>query len=270
MVAEFAAVDRRGPRAAHRRVGRSARARRLEAASAACATDGAARPGRCCPPSRRRLCHEYAAGSPGARHRGSRHDRFDHRRPAGRGAVPPRSTCSTTWCAAGGRTSSEALASGKVNLVEGDLRDRDLVHDLTAASDLVFHQAAIRITQCAEEPRLALEVLVDGTFNVLEAPRSTTSTSWSLASSASVYGLAEQFPTDRAAPPPQQRHLLRRGQVLQRGHAAQLPRDVRPGLRRPALLQRLRPADGRPRPVHRGARPLDGADRRRPAAADLR
>ena len=35
--------------------------------------------------------------------------------------------------------------------------------------DIVFHQAAIRITQCAEEPRLALEVLVDGTYNVLEA-----------------------------------------------------------------------------------------------------
>ena len=56
-----------------------------------------------------------------------------------------------------------ALASGRASLVEGDLRDRDLVHDLTAVSDLVFHQAAIRITQCAEEPRLALEVLVDGT-----------------------------------------------------------------------------------------------------------
>ena len=37
--------------------------------------------------------------------------------------------------------------------------------------DVVFHQAAIRITQCAEEPRLALEVLVDGTFNLLEAAR---------------------------------------------------------------------------------------------------
>ena len=35
--------------------------------------------------------------------------------------------------------------------------------------DVLFHQAAIRITQCAEEPRLALEVLVDGTFNVVEA-----------------------------------------------------------------------------------------------------
>jgi UDP-glucose 4-epimerase len=34
---------------------------------------------------------------------------------------------------------------------------------------LVFHQAAIRIPLCAEQPRLAKDVLVDGTFNVLEA-----------------------------------------------------------------------------------------------------
>ena len=38
------------------------------------------------------------------------------------------------------------------------------------------------------------------------------------ASSASVYGLAEQLPHGRAAPPPQQRHVLRCGEVLQRGH----------------------------------------------------
>ena len=81
-------------------------------------------------------------------------------------------------------------------LVEGDLRDRDLVHDLTRANDLVFHQAAIRITQCAEEPRLALEVLVDGTFNVLEAAAEHKVDKLVLASSASVYGLAEAFPTD--------------------------------------------------------------------------
>ena len=88
-----------------------------------------------------------------------------------------------------------ADASGLTTLVEGDLRDRDLVHDLTRASDLVFHQAAIRITQCAEEPRLALEVLVDGTFNVLEAAAEHDIDKLVLASSASVYGLAEEFPT---------------------------------------------------------------------------
>ncbi|MET3902811.1 NAD-dependent epimerase/dehydratase family protein [Paenarthrobacter sp. 4246] len=88
-----------------------------------------------------------------------------------------------------------ALASERVDLVEGDLRERDLVHDLTRGKDLVFHQAAIRITQCAEEPRLALEVLVDGTFNVIEATAQHSVDKLILASSASVYGMAEEFPT---------------------------------------------------------------------------
>jgi UDP-glucose 4-epimerase len=90
----------------------------------------------------------------------------------------------------------DALASGRVTLVEGDIRDRDLVHDLTRGKDLVFHQAAIRITQCAEEPRLALEVLVDGTFNVVEAAVEARVDKLVAASSASVYGMAEVFPTD--------------------------------------------------------------------------
>jgi len=90
---------------------------------------------------------------------------------------------------------ADALATGRVTLVEGDLRDRDLVHDVTRGKDLVFHEAAIRITQCAEEPRLALEVLVDGTFNVLEAATEHSVDRVISASGASVYGLAEEFPT---------------------------------------------------------------------------
>jgi UDP-glucose 4-epimerase len=89
----------------------------------------------------------------------------------------------------------DALASGRVALHRADIRDRDLVHDLTKGKDLVFHQAAIRITQCAEEPRLALEVLVDGTFNVVEAAAEHKVDKLIAASSASVYGMAEQFPT---------------------------------------------------------------------------
>ncbi|MCP2031546.1 UDP-glucose 4-epimerase [Okibacterium sp. HSC-33S16] len=90
----------------------------------------------------------------------------------------------------------DALRSGRVTLVDGDIRDRDLVHDVTRGKDLVFHQAAIRITQCAEEPRLALEVLVDGTFNVLEAAVEASVDKVISASSASVYGMAETFPTN--------------------------------------------------------------------------
>lgn len=90
----------------------------------------------------------------------------------------------------------EALASNRVTLIEGDIRDRDLLHDVTRGKDIVFHQAALRITQCAEEPRLALEVLVDGTFNVYEAAVNARVDKIVAASSASVYGMAEQFPTN--------------------------------------------------------------------------
>ncbi|GAB3814627.1 NAD-dependent epimerase/dehydratase family protein [Micromonospora zhanjiangensis] len=89
-----------------------------------------------------------------------------------------------------------ALAAGTVRLVEGDIRDVDLVRSVTHGMDLVFHLAAIRITQCAEEPRLANEVLVDGTFNVLEAAAAAGVGKVVASSSASVYGLAERFPTD--------------------------------------------------------------------------
>jgi UDP-glucose 4-epimerase len=89
-----------------------------------------------------------------------------------------------------------ALEDPRTELIIGDLRDVDLVNDVTKGSNVVFHQAAIRITQCAEEPRLALEVLVDGTFTVLEAAARHRVEKVVAASSASVYGLAEQFPTN--------------------------------------------------------------------------
>jgi UDP-glucose 4-epimerase len=88
-----------------------------------------------------------------------------------------------------------ALENGPVKLVEGDICDRDLVRDLTRGKDLVFHLAALRITQCAEEPRLANDVLVNGTFNVVEAAAEEGVRKLIASSSASVYGLATEFPT---------------------------------------------------------------------------
>jgi len=96
-----------------------------------------------------------------------------------------------------GRRENLAAAAARfpVTIVEGDIRDQALLARTFAGVDVVFHQAAIRITQCAEEPRLALEVLVDGTFNVLEAAVNAKVSKVVAASSASVLGLAESFPT---------------------------------------------------------------------------
>jgi UDP-glucose 4-epimerase len=88
-----------------------------------------------------------------------------------------------------------ALEHGNLRVVEGDIRDVASVRAATAGTDLVFHLAALRITQCAEQPRLANDVLDDGTFNVLEAAVEAGVGKVVASSSASVYGLAEEFPT---------------------------------------------------------------------------
>jgi UDP-glucose 4-epimerase len=110
-----------------------------------------------------------------------------------------------------------AMARGPITVIEGDIRDRGLLKDVMQGVDLLFHQAAIRITQCAEEPRLALEVLVDGTFNVLEAAVQAGVKKVVAASSASVYGLAEEFPTTERHHPYNNRTLYGAAKVFNEG-----------------------------------------------------
>jgi UDP-glucose 4-epimerase len=88
-----------------------------------------------------------------------------------------------------------ALSSGRVQLVQGDVTDRTLVASLLDGIDVLFHQAALRITHCAQEPRRALEVLVDGTFTVMEEAARHHVGRVVMASSASVYGEAQRVPT---------------------------------------------------------------------------
>ena len=93
------------------------------------------------------------------------------------------------------RNLAHASGEGSVTVIEGDIRDRGVVARAVEGVDVVLHQAALRITQCAEEPRRALEVMVDGTFNVLDASRQAGVEKLVVASSASVYGAADVFPT---------------------------------------------------------------------------
>lgn len=93
-----------------------------------------------------------------------------------------------------------AMEQPNVTVLEGDIRDPDLVDQATVGVDYVFHQAALRITRCAEQPREALEVLIDGTFNVLEAALRYKVLKVIAASSASVYGEPSYLPIDEAHP----------------------------------------------------------------------
>jgi UDP-glucose 4-epimerase len=89
----------------------------------------------------------------------------------------------------------EALKDPRVSLVRGDIRDVETMHKVTAGMDAVIHMATLRITACAAEPREALGVMCDGSFNVLEAAQAAGVKKVVAASSASIYGLAEKFPT---------------------------------------------------------------------------
>jgi nucleoside-diphosphate-sugar epimerase len=110
-----------------------------------------------------------------------------------------------------------ALPSGRVTVVEGDIRDRALVAERMKGIDVVFHQAAIRITQCAEEPVLAVDVLVNGTQSVLDAAVAAGVRKVVAASSASVYGLADRFPTDEQHHPYNNRTLYGAAKMFNEG-----------------------------------------------------
>ena len=110
-----------------------------------------------------------------------------------------------------------AVASGRVRLIEGDIRDTTLVGALVEGTDVVFHQAALRITHCAAEPRAALEVMVDATFDLIEHCVRAGVRKVVAASSASIYGLARHFPTLEDEPPYDNRTLYGAAKLFNEG-----------------------------------------------------
>lgn len=94
------------------------------------------------------------------------------------------------------RNIEDSLKDKRVRLVEGDIRNLDLLRDLATGIDGLFHMAALRITACADDPRGAMEVMLVGTLNVLQTMVERKVGRLVYASSASVYGLADVFPTN--------------------------------------------------------------------------
>jgi UDP-glucose 4-epimerase len=112
---------------------------------------------------------------------------------------------------------SRAASRGPVRMVHGDIRDGKLMAPLVKAADIVFHQAALRITHCAAEPRLAMEVMVQATFDLLELCAQHNVEKVIAASSASVYGMAEEFPTTERQNPYSNRTLYGAAKAFNEG-----------------------------------------------------
>ncbi len=118
-----------------------------------------------------------------------------------------------------GRIENLSTARNRANVTiwEGDITDPSALAKAMNGIDIVFHQAALRITQCAQEPRLAVETLALGTFNVLEAAVKCGVKKIVAASSASVYGLADQFPTTEQHHPYNNRTLYGAAKAFDEG-----------------------------------------------------
>jgi UDP-glucose 4-epimerase len=88
-----------------------------------------------------------------------------------------------------------------VSFIEGDIRDTALLDNCMAGIDYVFHMAALRINACAANPREGFEVMLRATFDLAELCVKHKVKKVIYSSSASVYGLAQHFPTPESDNP---------------------------------------------------------------------
>src|SRR5512138_1292928 len=86
---------------------------------------------------------------------------------------------------------------GKLEIMEGDLRDAETVKAAAQGVDVVFHLAAfVSVPQSMGEPQTCFDVNVKGTVTLLEAARQAGVRKVVLSSSTAVYGDTDRFPTD--------------------------------------------------------------------------
>jgi len=96
---------------------------------------------------------------------------------------------------------NHASVPGQLEIVEGDLRDADVISTCLHGIELVFHLAAfVSVSQSMSEPQDCFNVNVSGTVRLLEAARKAGVRKVVLSSSTAVYGNTDQFPTDEETP----------------------------------------------------------------------
>src|SRR5215207_8139903 len=95
----------------------------------------------------------------------------------------------------------QARNSNRLRLVEGDICDRDMMRDLMKTTDGLVHMAALRITQCVQEPERTRQVMFEAPYNLFYDAADLKVKQVVYASSSSIYGQADTFPTTEAHHP---------------------------------------------------------------------
>src|ERR1700758_3463260 len=98
--------------------------------------------------------------------------------------------------------SRENLAGLDVEVVEGELRSYERVHNAIRGCEVVFHLGALgSVPRSVQDPLTSSAVNVEGTLNVLLAARDEDVRRVVFSSSASVYGSSAKLPAAEDAPP---------------------------------------------------------------------
>jgi nucleoside-diphosphate-sugar epimerase len=100
-------------------------------------------------------------------------------------------------------TGSRANLDGlEVEIVEGELRSYERVHNAVRGSETVFHLGALgSVPRSVQDPLTSSAVNVEGTLNVLLAARDEGVRRVVYSSSTSVYGSSREMPTSESSPP---------------------------------------------------------------------
>jgi nucleoside-diphosphate-sugar epimerase len=99
-----------------------------------------------------------------------------------------------------GKKENLAPFQGRIELIEGDIRDAEICRRAAEGMDRVIHQAAfVSVPGSVEDPRLNNEVNITGTLNMLLAARDAGVRSFVLASSSAVYGDDPDLPKKETA-----------------------------------------------------------------------
>src|SRR4029079_17552544 len=109
-------------------------------------------------------------------------------------AVRVLDTCSTG--------SRENLAGLDIEVIEGELRSYERVHNAVRGVEVVFHLGALgSVPRSVQDPLTSSAVNIEGTLNVLLAARDEGIRRVVFSSSSSVYGPRRELPVTEDMPP---------------------------------------------------------------------
>ena len=94
-----------------------------------------------------------------------------------------------------GRMENLERVINRIELIKGDIRDKDIVKKTVKGADYILHQAALRsVPKSLANPEYYNDVNINGTLNILAAARDAKVKRVVAASSSSIYGDIDKLP----------------------------------------------------------------------------